>query len=95
MVSHSFFVGAWYVDEFVRTERMAYQRNEECSYFYNLPLILKLKNKKNTQKFKTIFIIIWVLPAAITLHFMPPGKPGPGTMAGVSHWPHLPEISRY
>jgi len=36
---HVFFVGAWYVDEFVRTDKgwRIRHRNEECSYFHNLP----------------------------------------------------------
>jgi hypothetical protein len=36
---HVFFVGAWYIDEFVRTDKgwRIRHRNEEFSYFHNLP----------------------------------------------------------
>lgn len=36
---HVFFAGAWYVDEFVRTEQgwRIRRRIEECGYFHNLP----------------------------------------------------------
>ena len=68
MVSPRFFVGAWYVDEFVRTEKDVSHRNEECSYF-NLPMILKPKNHINnlTLKKQFYFLFSLVLRAAITL----------------------------